>query len=74
MSAIGELFTCLFATSGFDLRSLLRAGYDDQVIAERIGNIWQARHDRYSELRLSANQVGHQKAVPSKVEMSYIGG
>jgi cyclic pyranopterin phosphate synthase len=68
LSADGQLFTCLFATAGHDLRARLRGGAPDDELAAAITGIWQARADRYSELR-SADTIG----LP-KVEMSYIGG
>jgi cyclic pyranopterin phosphate synthase len=68
LSADGKVFTCLFATSGHDLRALLRAGASDEEVAARLTAIWEARTDRYSEIR-SADTIG----LP-KVEMSYIGG
>lgn len=68
LSTDGKLFTCLFATQGHDLRELLRSGATDDAIASRIAAIWQAREDRYSEIRTAAT-VGLKK-----IEMSYIGG
>ena len=68
LSADGKVFTCLFATAGHDLRALLRGGATDEEITAALTAIWQARTDRYSEVR-SADTVG----LP-KVEMSYIGG
>jgi GTP 3',8-cyclase len=68
LSAEGQLFTCLFAVRGHDLRALLRGGATDDELFEAIGRIWAVRDDRYSEIR-SAQTVG----LP-KVEMSYIGG
>lgn len=68
LSAEGKLFTCLFATSGYDLRKLLRGGASDAAISQAITSIWASRDDRYSEVR-SAETAG----LP-KVEMSYIGG
>ena len=68
LSTDGKLFTCLFATEGFDLRALVRGGYDDDQIASAIAAIWSRRADRYSEIR-SANTPRL-----AKVEMSYIGG
>jgi cyclic pyranopterin phosphate synthase len=68
LSADGSLYTCLFATTGHDLRALVRAGGDDAEIAAAIGGIWRVRADRYSELRSAAT-----RDLP-KVEMSYIGG
>lgn len=71
MSADGRLFTCLFATRGFDLRALLRGGADDEALAAALHGLWRRREDRYSEARGSA-QPGVQ--AENKVEMSYIGG
>jgi cyclic pyranopterin phosphate synthase len=68
LSADGSLYTCLFATTGHDLRALVRAGGDDAEIAAAIGDVWRVRADRYSELRSAAT-----RDLP-KVEMSYIGG
>ena len=68
LSADGSLYTCLFATTGHDLRALVRDGSSDRDIASSIGGIWRERADRYSELRAAAT-----RDLP-KVEMSYIGG
>ena len=68
VSAEGMLYTCLFATSGVDLRRLLRAGANDAEIARVVERVWEARADRYSEIRSAAT------AGLPKVEMSYIGG
>jgi GTP 3',8-cyclase len=68
LSAEGQLYTCLFAMRGHDLRALVRSGADDAGLDAAIASIWTKRTDRYSELR-SANTVG----LP-KIEMSYIGG
>lgn len=68
LSADGKLYTCLFATKGHDLRSLLRGGSTDEEIAEFLRSVWKARDDRYSELRSS------QTPDLPKVEMSYVGG
>ena len=68
ISSEGKLYTCLFASEGHDLRSLLRDTTDDQTISEVIGRIWSKRTDRYSELRSSETT-----ALP-KAEMSHIGG
>jgi cyclic pyranopterin phosphate synthase len=68
LSADGELYTCLFASRGFDLRKLLRSNASDDDIATAIATVWRARDDRYSEIRSAATA-----AVP-KVEMSRIGG
>ncbi len=68
LSADGKLYTCLFATKGHDLRSLLRGGSTDEEIAEFLRSVWKTREDRYSELRSS------QTPDLPKVEMSYVGG
>ncbi len=69
LSADGKLYTCLFATQGHDLKSLIR---DEDASEERLGQelarIWAARDDAYSELRTDGT-----RDLP-KVEMSYIGG
>lgn len=68
LSSIGELFTCLFGTSGTDLRGPVRDGLDDQELGAIIRDVWTRRGDRYSELRTAAT------ARNDRVEMSYIGG
>lgn len=69
LSAVGQLFTCLFAVEGHDLRDLLRGGKSDQEIAAFITSLWQARDDAYSEERFQRGPT-----EGDKVEMSYIGG
>jgi GTP 3',8-cyclase len=68
LSTEGSLFTCLFAQAGHDLKGLLRAGATDEALRNEIAAVWQARADRYSEIRTS------QTSPLKKVEMSYIGG
>ena len=68
ISTDGKLYTCLFATEGHDLRSLLRSGATDAELETAVRAIWSRRSDRYSEIRTS------QTAPLRKVEMSYIGG
>jgi GTP 3',8-cyclase len=68
LSADGRLFTCLFATTGHDLRALLRSGVTDVVLADGLRAIWSGRSDRYSELRTL------ETIDQPKVEMSFIGG
>ena len=68
LSADGQLFSCLFATTGHDLRALLRSGADDQELTDALRAIWAGRDDRYSELRTL------ETVDLPKVEMSYIGG
>jgi cyclic pyranopterin phosphate synthase len=68
LTADGQLFTCLFATSGHDLRALVRSGASDVELAEALRAIWAGRNDRYSELRTL------ETVDLPKVEMSFIGG
>jgi len=68
LTAVGELFTCLFATSGADLRAVLRAGADDDALRAAVAGRWAARDDRYSELR------GEGATDLPRPEMSYLGG
>jgi cyclic pyranopterin phosphate synthase len=68
LSARGELYTCLFAAAGTDLKAPLRAGAADAELEALIRGIWDRRADRYSELRSA------ETADRERVEMSYIGG
>ena len=72
LSTEGKLYTCLFATSGHDLRALLREGRSDEEISTVLAHLWRARGDRYSELR--TNHTDGLQRSANKVEMSYIGG
>jgi cyclic pyranopterin phosphate synthase len=73
LSTEGKLYLCLFAHQGHDLRGLLRAGAGDEDLAAAIAGVWQARADRYSELRASLPADQNAAARP-RIEMSYIGG
>lgn len=66
ISADGSLYTCLFASQGNDLKSILRMGASKEQIAEAVRSIWSKRDDAYSQNR-GLN-------VDAKVEMSFIGG
>ena len=68
ISTDGQLYTCLFAQRGYDLKGLLRGGRDDAAIADAVAAIWRHREDRYSEVRTA------ETARARKVEMSFIGG
>jgi GTP 3',8-cyclase len=68
LSTEGQLFTCLFATSGHAFKPLLRSGASDEDISDALAAVWKKRDDRYSEIRTAAT------AGLKKVEMSYIGG
>jgi cyclic pyranopterin phosphate synthase len=68
LTAEGMLFTCLFGVRGTDLRAPLRGGASDDELVGLMAAVWQARRDRYSEIRSDATVL-----LP-KVEMSRIGG
>jgi cyclic pyranopterin phosphate synthase len=68
LSSEGELFTCLFAAKGTDLRSLVRGGATDDDLRDAITRVWRARDDRYSEVRSEETRDA------PRVEMSHIGG
>ncbi len=70
LSSDGQLYTCLFGTSGHDLRTRIRSGASDEELAEALRGIWSLRTDRYSELRSSETTT----LMLRKVEMSRIGG
>ncbi|MYD76267.1 MAG: GTP 3',8-cyclase MoaA [Gammaproteobacteria bacterium] len=74
LSAKGEVFTCLFASSGYDLRPLLDGNLKDDEILERLRRLWLQREDRYSMDRMSNLDSPSDGRASQKVEMSYIGG
>jgi GTP 3',8-cyclase len=73
LSAEGTLFTCLFARRGHDLRTMIRGGGRDDELRERLESVWNARSDRYSEIRSTETGETDEAQLP-KVEMSYLGG
>ena len=72
LSTEGQLYLCLFAAKGYDLRSLIRGAATEEDLASAISHIWQCRSDNYSEQRSS---MPFDEGAPVKrIEMSYIGG
>ena len=69
LSTDGKLVTCLFATTGKDLRGPMRDGASDDELEALIRGVWTKRTDRYSELRTALTDKPRKK-----VEMYYIGG
>ena len=71
VTAVGELFTCLFAPSGTDLRAVLRSGLAgpelEAALTAAITGVWRGRTDRYSQLR-------DPRRTRVRAEMSYLGG
>ena len=79
LTTVGQLYLCLFATQGYDLKSLVRDNQDPNALTQAIAAIWSQRADRYSELRRAENDstntpADQANATRRKVEMSYIGG
>jgi len=75
LSADGTVYTCLFASSGADLRGPLRSGASDSDLVGLLQNIWRNRMDRYSEIRgrlLEHKPEGAEKS--ERVEMYRMGG
>ena len=68
LSADGQLYTCLFAVDGSDVRAVLRSDADEAELAAYIERVWSRRGDRYSELRSASTST-----LP-KVEMFAMGG
>ena len=71
LSSSGELYTCLFAETGFDLKGPLRSGASDGELQELVRSVWSGRRDRYSEER-GEDDAADRIVLP--VEMSHIGG
>jgi len=69
LSADGKLYTCLFATEGFDIKEKVRSDLTEEELREEISSLWGNRKDRYSDER---NELKHKDR--KKIEMSYIGG
>ncbi|MGW8423724.1 MULTISPECIES: GTP 3',8-cyclase MoaA [Comamonas] len=74
LSTEGQLYLCLFASQGWDLRSLLRTGASNAEIAAAIAPIWQQRDDRYSQMRSEMPPDMAPVRQGRRIEMSYIGG
>src|SRR5690625_3208209 len=69
LSADGKLYTCLFATEGFDIKDKLRSELTEEELREEMSTLWGNRKDRYSDER---NELKNKNR--KKIEMSYIGG
>lgn len=69
LSSDGKFYTCLFASSGVDLRRMIRSGADDPSLLAAIKTVWEQRSDRYSDER--TEQTVRDR---TKIGMSYIGG
>ncbi|WP_404452418.1 GTP 3',8-cyclase MoaA [Virgibacillus necropolis] len=69
LSADGKLYTCLFASGGYDLRQDLRSNLSEEGLENKLSSIWNKRTDRYSDERAELKDTSRKK-----IEMSYIGG
>jgi cyclic pyranopterin phosphate synthase len=65
------LYTCLFANTGTSLRDPMRNGATDEELGSILRQVWNAREDRYSELR---QPIRNEQPLVNKVEMYRIGG
>jgi cyclic pyranopterin phosphate synthase len=78
LTADGQLYTCLFASAGHDLRGPLRSGATDEELNGVVAGVWRGRDDRYSEIRslatLSPGRADRSLPQLERVEMSRIGG
>ena len=74
LSAEGQLFTCLFAAAGEDLKAPLRAGERRRGDPGAPGRLWRGRGDRYSEERAETLAAGGTPPPLQRVEMYRIGG
>jgi cyclic pyranopterin phosphate synthase len=66
ITADGQFRTCLFATTEFDLRKLMRQGADDDVVAAEI--------QRAVGTKWAGHQINQVSFVRPKRTMSQIGG
>lgn len=70
LSADGRIYTCLFGSEGFDIKTPMREGASDSELLDMLTAIWQNRSDRYSEERTSYTEM----PTKPKIEMYQIGG
>jgi len=70
LTSDGHVLTCLFASTGANLRDFLRTGASDEDLEARLREVWTSRGDRYSELRAEKRRDGS----PPKLEMYRVGG
>lgn len=68
VSAIGDLYTCLFATEGMSLAEEAATG--PKAVELRLRQLWALREDRYSESRHASMPLPTGK----RIEMYMIGG
>jgi len=76
LTADGKLVTCLFAETGFDLKSRMRGGASDADLEQAIGKVWAGRTDRFSDVRWDHLRSGtpYKPESHRKIEMITLGG
>jgi cyclic pyranopterin phosphate synthase len=76
LTADGKFVTCLFAETGIDVKTKMRAGASDQELSELIRSVWLSRADRYSDLRWERlkSGAGYEPRDHKKIEMITLGG
>ena len=72
LSSDGKFYGCLFAVDGFDIKTLMREGIEDDELTDILTGVWNERDDRYSEIRTEITEERRQ--ARKKINMSYIGG
>lgn len=68
VTADGVFYSCLFSSSGTELRPVVRSGAGDDQLLQFIRSLWRDRDERYSEQR--NGNAGSE----SRVEMFRMGG
>jgi len=75
ITADGVAYTCLFASSGFDLKPWLRPRPDPAGLDAALRGLWRERRDRYSEERgPEAGAADRTTPAAAHAEMAYLGG
>ncbi|MCP9820064.1 radical SAM protein [Synechococcus sp. Cruz-9H2] len=75
ITADGVAYTCLFASSGLDLKPWLRSpSAAGETLSRAMRSLWSRRHDRYSEERAEEHSSGPATTQRSHAEMAYLGG
>src|SRR5262249_37580015 len=70
LTADGKLVTCLFAESGFDLKSWIPSGASDDEVRAQMATVVKGRGDRYSDVRWQQVPAAAYKARDHKtIEM-----
>ncbi|MCP9800161.1 radical SAM protein [Synechococcus sp. RedBA-s] len=75
VTADGVAYTCLFASSGLDLKPWLRGpAAAGESLNGALRSLWSGRHDRYSEERAEGQSSGTVTTQRPHAEMAYLGG